>query len=137
MLMILMSIVCLLKTLHGYIRLADESLCSVNYVQYLYDMAHFRGYQLFPGWFQVISVVSWVVSNSSWLFSCGLNSFSLFQVVPDYSKYTDVFIKKLWVRSYPENSVGRAGLRKQCHNCYAKIKGLKETNYTKHLLIAH
>ena len=60
MLMILMSIVCLLKTLHRYIWLADESLCSVNYVQlyvfqileeYLYDMASFRGYRLFPGWF--------------------------------------------------------------------------------------
>ena len=59
MLMISMSIVCLLKSLHRYIRLADESLCSVNYVKlYMFQileenfyMDHFRGYRLFPGWF--------------------------------------------------------------------------------------
>ena len=37
---------------------------------------------------------------------------------------------------YPENSVGRGRLRKKCHNCYTKIMGPKETNYTKYLLIS-
>ena len=64
--MLIMSIVCLLKTLNRNIQLA-ESLFSVDYVQpcvfqipeeNLYDMAHFRGSRLFPGWFQVMSVVS-------------------------------------------------------------------------------
>ena len=77
--MLIMSIVCLLKTLNRHIRLA-ETLCSVNYVQpyvfqileeILHDMAHFRGYRLFPGWFQVMSVVSWLVSDSSWMVSGG------------------------------------------------------------------
>ena len=58
--MLIMSIACLLKTLNSYIRLA-ESLCSVNYVQTylsqileesLHDIAHFRGYRLFPGCFR-------------------------------------------------------------------------------------
>ena len=66
--MLIMSLVCLLKSLNRYMRLA-ESLCSANYVQpyvfqtfeeNLYDMAHFRVYQLFLGWFQVLSVVSWL-----------------------------------------------------------------------------
>ena len=77
--MLIMSVVCLLKTLNRYIRLA-ESLCSVNYVQtyvfqigeeHLHDMAHFRGYRLFPGWIQVMPVVSWLVSESSWMISGG------------------------------------------------------------------
>ena len=55
--MLIMSVVCLLKTLNRYIRLA-ESLCSVNYVQTyvfqileenLHDMANVKGYRLFPG----------------------------------------------------------------------------------------
>ena len=67
--MILMSIVCLLNISNKYIRLA-ESFNSVNYVQpyvlqileeNLYDMAHFRGHRLFPGWLQVIFVVFWLV----------------------------------------------------------------------------
>ena len=61
-----MSVVFVLKTLNRYIWLA-KSLFSVNYVQIyvfqireedLHDMAYFRGYRLFPGWFQVMSVVS-------------------------------------------------------------------------------
>ena len=85
--MLIMSVVCLLKTLNRYIRL-DETLCSVNYVQpyvlqilekNLHDMAHFRGYRLFPGWFQVMSVVSWLVSDSSCMVPGG---FRWFQVVP-------------------------------------------------------
>ena len=92
--------------MNRYIWLA-ESVCSVNYVQpyvfkileeNLHDMAHFRGYQLFSGWFHVMSVVSWVVS-------CG---FSWFQVVRCFSKYIDVLIKE----AYTENLVGRGGLRK-------------------------
>ena len=51
------------------LRLA-ELLCSENYVQpyvfqifeeSLYDMAHFRGYWLFSGWFQVMLIVFYVV----------------------------------------------------------------------------
>ena len=75
--MLIMSVVCLLKTLSRYIRLA-ETVCSVNYVQpyvfqileeILHDMAYFRGYRLLPGWFQVMSVVSWLVSDSSCMVS--------------------------------------------------------------------
>ena len=77
--MLIMSIACLFKTLNRYIRLA-ESFYYVNYVQSyvfqileknLQDMAHFRGYWLFPGWFQVMSVVSWLVSDSFWMVSGG------------------------------------------------------------------
>ena len=77
--MLIMSVVCLLKTLNRYIRLA-ESLCSVNYVQTyvfqireenLHDMAYLRGYRLFPGWFQMMSVVSWLISDNSWMVSGG------------------------------------------------------------------
>ena len=50
----------------------------------LHDMAHFRGYQLFSGWFQVMSVVSWLVSDSSWMVS---GSFRWFQVVPGRSSF--------------------------------------------------
>ena len=39
--------------------------------------------------------------------------------------------------AYAENSVGRGGLRKKCHNSYTKIMGPKGTNYTKYLLRAH
>ena len=90
--MLIMSVVCLLKTLNRYIRL-DETLCSVNYVQpyvlqilekNLHDMANFRGYRLFPGWFQVMSVVSRFVSDSSWMVSGG---FRWFQVVPGRSSF--------------------------------------------------
>ena len=90
--MLIMPIVCLLKTLNRYIRLA-ESLCSVTYVQpyvfqiieeNLHDMAHFRGYWLFSGWFQVMSVVSWLVSHSFWMVS---GSFRWFQVVPGHSLF--------------------------------------------------
>ena len=92
LMMLIMSIVCLLKTLNRYIRL-DETLCSVNYVQpyvlqilekNLHDMANFRGYRLFPGWFQVMSVVSWLVSDSSCMVSGG---FRWFQVVPGRSSF--------------------------------------------------
>ena len=74
-LMLIMSLVCVLKTLKRYIRFA-ESLCSVNYVQRyvfqirevnLHNIAHFRGYRLFPSWFQVMPVVSWLVSDNSWM----------------------------------------------------------------------
>ena len=78
-------------------------------------------FQIVPGWFQVV-----------------LDGFRSFQVVPRFSKYIDVLIKKYSLAgAYPENSVSRGGLTKQCHNCYAKILGPKGTNYTKYLLIAH
>ena len=57
--MLTMSIACLLKTLDRYTWLA-ESLIANRYVQpyvfqileeNLYDMAGFRKYWLFPGWF--------------------------------------------------------------------------------------
>ena len=63
--MLIMSVACLFKTLNRYIRLA-ESLCLVNYIhvhnvfqileENLLDMTHFRGFRLFPGWFQVMPV---------------------------------------------------------------------------------
>ena len=90
--MLIMSVVCLLKTLNRYIRLAAP-ICSVNYVQTgvfqvleenLYDVAHFRGYRLFPAWFHRMSVVSWLVSDSSWMVSGG---FRWFQVVPGLSSF--------------------------------------------------
>ena len=90
--MLIMSVDCLFKILNSYIRLG-ESLCYVNYVQpyvfqiheeNLHDMADFRGYRLFPGWFQVMSVVSWLVLDSSWMFSGG---FRWFQVVPGCSSF--------------------------------------------------
>ena len=93
--MLIMGIICLLKTLNSYIRLA-ESLCSVCFIQpyvfqileeNVYDMNNFRGYRSFPGWFQVMSVVSRLVSDSSWMVSGG---FRWFQVIPGrscFSKY--------------------------------------------------
>ena len=103
--MLIMSIVCLVKTLNKFIRLA-ESLCSVNYVQpymlqtleeNLYHMIHFREYRLFPdlfhivpGWFQVV-----------------LDAFRLLQVAPRFSKNIDVLIKNCRLaEAYPENSAG-------------------------------
>ena len=42
-----------------------------------------------------------------------LDSFRSFPVVPRFSKYTDVLIKKCNLAGvYPENSAGRGGLRK-------------------------
>ena len=64
----------------------------------------------------MISVVSWIISDSSWFLFLivpdGLDGFRLFQVVPDFSMYIDLLIRKLQVKSYPENSVGSGGLRK-------------------------
>ena len=91
--MLIMSIVCRLKTLNRYIWLA-ESLCSVNYVQpyvfqfleeNVYDMDHFREYRFFPGWFQIVP--GWFQ-----LVLVGLRSF---QVVPRFIKYKEVLIKKV------------------------------------------
>ena len=82
------------------IRLA-ASLCSVYYAQpyvfqiiekNLYDMAHFRGNLLFPGWFQVMTVVSWPVSDNFWIVSDCLDGFRFFEVVPSFSKHRNVFI---------------------------------------------
>ena len=87
--MLIMPIICLLKTLNRYIWLA-ELLCSVNYVQpYVFkileenleDMAGFRGYRSVPGWFQVMSVAFWLVSDSPWMVS---GSFRSFQFVPRF-----------------------------------------------------
>ena len=53
-----------------------------------------------------MSVVSWLVSDNSWMVSGG---FRWFQVVPCFSKYIDVLI----TGACPENLVGgRGGLRK-------------------------
>ena len=60
---------------HDVFQILEESL---------HDMAHFRGYRLFPGWFQVMSVVSWLVSDSSWMVSGG---FRWFQFVPGRSSF--------------------------------------------------
>ena len=113
--------VCLLKTFNRYIRLA-ESICFVNYVQpyvfqileeNLHDVAYFGGYRLVPGWFQAMSVASWLASYSFWMVSGGLDGSRSFQVVPRFNKYIDVPIKKCRLAGvYPENPVGRGGLRK-------------------------
>ena len=86
MLIIIMSIVCLIMTLSRYIRLV-ESLCFVNYVQpYLFQILEKRSMiwlvsedivYFLPGWFQVMPVVSWLVSGG----------FRWFQVVPDRSLF--------------------------------------------------
>ena len=78
-------------------------------------------FQIVPGRFQVI-----------------LDGFKSFQVVPRFSKYIDVHKKKCSLAgAHPEISVDRRGRTKYCHNCYAKIRGPKGTNYTQYLLIAH
>ena len=65
-----------------------------------------------------------------------LDGFRSFQVVPRFSKYIDVLIKKSNLAGvYQEDSAGIGGLRIQCHSCYAKIMGPKGANYTKYLLI--
>ena len=79
--MLIMPIVCPLRTLNRYIQLA-ESLCSVNYIQ--------------PHAFEVLeSVISWLVSSEVSCFSslaldnfCKvLGGFRWFQVVPDRSSF--------------------------------------------------
>ena len=54
-------------------------------------MAHFAKYRLFRGWFQVLSVVSWLVSGS----------FGWFQVVPGR-----LLFKQVHRRSYKKQSMG-------------------------------
>ena len=70
---------CGVQGLNRYIRLVDF-FHSINCIQpYVlktlegnsYDMACFRGYRLFPGLVQVMSVVFWLVSDSSWTVSGG------------------------------------------------------------------
>ena len=69
----------------------------------LYHMAGFRGYRLFPVWFQTVSGWFQVVLNSSRLFQVGLC----------FSKYIDILIKKCrFAGAYSGKSVGRAGLGK-------------------------
>ena len=60
---------------HNVLQILEENL---------HDIAHFRGFRLFPSWFQVRSVVSWVVSDISWMISGG---FRWFQVVPGRSSF--------------------------------------------------
>ena len=61
LMMSVISIVCLLKTLNRYIRLA-ESLCSVNYVQpYMLQILEENLYD--QGSFYEISIISWLVSG--------------------------------------------------------------------------
>ena len=61
LMMLIMSIVCLLKTFIRYIRLA-ESPCSVNYVQpYVFQILEENLYD--HGSFYEISVISWLVSG--------------------------------------------------------------------------
>ena len=73
--MLIIFIASLLKNLNRYIRL-PELLCPAKYIlpyefqtleENLYDMAGFREYRLFPGWFQMMLVVSWLVSDSFWM----------------------------------------------------------------------
>ena len=137
LMMLIMSIVCLLKTLNRCIRLA-ESLCYLNYVQpYAFQILE----SVISWVFQVMSVISSLASDNFWKVSGG---FRWFQVVPGrsrsfprFSKHIDVFIKKCRLAcAYPRNSVGRGGLAKYCHNCYAKVMGSKGTTCTKYPQIA-
>ena len=81
MMMLIMPIVCLLKTLNKYIRSA-ESLCSVNYVQ-------LHAFQILE------SVISWLVLSDVSCFSSlaldnfwkVLGGFKWFQVVPRRSSF--------------------------------------------------
>ena len=58
---------------------------------------------MFPGLFQI--VLGW--------FQVVLDGFSSFQVVPRFSKYIDVLIKKCSLAgAYPENPMSRGGLTK-------------------------
>ena len=57
--MLIMTIICLLET--------------------LYDMAGFRGKRFFPGWFQVMSVGPWLVSDRCWVDSGGFTGKNNFQ----------------------------------------------------------
>ena len=82
--MLKISIVCLLKTLNRYVWLFAQTYVLQIIEENLYDMAHFRGYWLFFGWFQVMSGVFWLVSNSSWMISGG---FRWFHVVPGRSSF--------------------------------------------------
>ena len=70
----------------------------------LYIIAHFTKYRLFLDWFQVMLVVSWLVSGS-------FRWFRSFQVVSRFSKYINVFKKAVYrlEGAYPGNSVGRGG----------------------------
>ena len=85
LMMLMMSIICLRKILNRSIWLLVKLLCSENVQlcvfqileQNLHDMAHFRGYQLFSALFQVMSVVSWFVSDSSWMVSGGFRWFPI------------------------------------------------------------
>ena len=61
----------------------------------LYDMADLKRIWLFSGWFQVMSVVSWLVPDSSWVASSGYRWFRSFHVVPRFNKYIGVFMKKV------------------------------------------
>ena len=50
----------------------------------LYDMTDFKTIWLFPGWFQVMSAVSWFLSDSSWMVS---STYRWFRVFPGCSSF--------------------------------------------------
>ena len=70
-------------------------------------MDHFPKYRLFLGWFQVMSVVSW-------LSLVVLNGFRSFQVVSPFTKCMTLLQKIVLGQqgAYPENSVGKGELGK-------------------------
>ena len=53
--------------------------------------------RLFPGWFQVISVVSSLASDNFWKVLGGLDGCKQFKFVPRFSKYVGALIKKVRV----------------------------------------
>ena len=96
-------------------------------------MAHFTKYWLFLGWFQVMSVVSWLVSGS----------FRWFQDVPGCFSFQQVHR-----RSYKKQCIGQQGptleillAEEKWENNVTtamlnmKIMDPKGTNYTKNLSI--
>ena len=107
LMMLIMPIICLLKTLNKCIRLA-ECFCSINYVQpygvpnFWRKCAWYGWFQrkwLFPSWFQVMPLVSWLVSYNSYgfiWFQVVLDGFRSFhQVVPLFSKSIDFLGEKV------------------------------------------
>ena len=98
-----MSIVCLLKILNRYIRLA-ESLCSVNYVQPYMLQIHEENLYDHGSVFE-ISVISWLVSGDASRFLACLRQF---YIVSGRSRSFLVLISTSR-RSYKKQCIGQQG----------------------------
>ena len=95
-------------------------------------IAHFTKYRLFLGWFQVMSVISWLVSGSFRWLELVPGRFSFYQLhTPSYKKQSigqqGRSLEILWVEENWENNVTTAMLKPWIP---------RGTNYTKYLLLA-